>query len=69
MNQPAQPLEYLNRVPEVALRLRVSEKTVWQWIGARRISVYRIGRSVRVADSEIQRILKEGYMPAQGLCQ
>jgi excisionase family DNA binding protein len=69
MNQPAQPMEHLNKVPEVAEKLSISEKTVWAWIGARRLAVHRIGRSVRVGDSEIQRILTEGFMPAQGQCQ
>ena len=57
-------MEHLNRVPEVAEKLGISEKTVWAWIGARRLSVHRIGRSVRVSDREIERILSVGYSPA-----
>jgi excisionase family DNA binding protein len=57
-------MEHLNKVPEVAEKLSISEKTVWAWIGAHRLGVYRIGRSVRVSDSEIQRILAAGFMPA-----
>jgi len=57
-------MEHLNKVPEVAVKLSISEKTVWAWIGAHRLGVYRVGRSVRVADKEIERILSEGYMPA-----
>jgi excisionase family DNA binding protein len=61
-----QPVQHLNKVPEVAEKLSISEKTVWAWIGARRLAVHRIGRSVRVSDLEIERILTAGYMPAQG---
>jgi len=56
-------MEHLNKVPEVAAKLSISEKTVWAWIGARRLAVHRIGRSVRVADGEIERILTAGYTP------
>ena len=59
-----QPVQHLNIVPEVAEKLRISEKTVWAWIGARRLAVHRIGRSVRVSDLEIQRVLESGFMPA-----
>lgn len=52
------------KVPEAAPRLRIAEKTLWAWIGARRIGVHRVGRSVRVPESEIQRILVEGFVPA-----
>ena len=57
-------MEHLNKVPEVAEKLGLSEKTVWAWIGARRLAVHRIGRSVRVSDRELERILAAGYTPA-----
>jgi excisionase family DNA binding protein len=57
-------VQHLNKVPEVAEKLSISEKTVWAWIGARRLAVHRIGRSVRVSDLEIQRVLESGFMPA-----
>jgi excisionase family DNA binding protein len=56
-------VDRLNKVPEVAEKLGISEKTVWAWIGARRIAVHRVGRSVRVPESEIRRILDDGYTP------
>jgi len=58
-------VDRLNKVPEVAEKLGISEKTVWAWIGARRLAVHRVGRSVRVPESEIRRILDDGYTPAQ----
>jgi excisionase family DNA binding protein len=54
----------LIKVPEVAELLALSEKTVWAWIGARRISVVRLGRAVRVRMSEVDRLVEEGTTPA-----
>jgi excisionase family DNA binding protein len=55
----------LLKVPEVAEELALSEKTVWQWIGERRIGVVRLGRAVRVPVSEIERLMEEGSTPAR----
>ncbi len=54
----------LLRVPEAAEMLALSPKTVWQWIGERRILVVRLGRAVRVPQSEIDRLMEEGTTPA-----
>ena len=56
-------MEALSKVPEAASKLAISQKTLWAWIGARRIGVHRVGRAVRIPESEIQRILSEGYCP------
>ena len=42
------PPAKLLKVPEAAEMLALSQKTVWQWIGERRIGVIRLGRAVRV---------------------
>ncbi len=55
----------LLKVPEAAEMLALSQKTVWQWIGERRIGVVRLGRSVRIPVSEIERLLEEGTTPAR----
>jgi excisionase family DNA binding protein len=55
----------LLKVPEAAEMLALSQKTVWQWIGERRIGVVRLGRAVRVPISEIERLLEEGTTPAR----
>lgn len=55
----------LLRVPEVATALSLSPKTIWSWVGARKLAVHRIGRSVRIAQSEVDRILSEGHVPAK----
>jgi len=55
----------LLKVPEAAAMLALSHKTVWQWIGERRIEVVRLGRAVRVPVSEIERLVEEGTTPAR----
>jgi excisionase family DNA binding protein len=59
-------MERLNRVPQAAEKLTVSPKTLWAWIGSRKIGVHRVGRAVRISESEIERILAEGFTPARG---
>lgn len=58
--------EAKHKVPAAAKRLGLADKSLWAWIADGRIGVYRIGRSVRIGESEIQRILEEGYTPARG---
>ena len=53
------------KVPEVAVILGKAEKTIWTMVGDGRIGVYRIGRSVRIGEGEINRILEEGFTPAR----
>jgi excisionase family DNA binding protein len=55
----------LLKVPEAAEMLALSQKTVWQWIGERRIGVVRLGRAVRIPQAEIDRLMEEGTTPAR----
>ena len=55
----------LLKVPEAAAMLALSAKTIWQWIGMRRICVVRLGRAVRVPQTEIDRLMEEGTTPAR----
>ena len=55
----------LLKVPEAADALALSPKTIWQWIGERRIGVVRLGRAVRIPQSEIERLLEKGSTPAR----
>lgn len=59
-----QPAKLL-KVPEAAEMLALSQKTVWQWIGERRIGVVRLGRAVRIPIAEIERLMEEGSTPAR----
>jgi excisionase family DNA binding protein len=59
------PAPKLLKVPEAAEILALSQKTIWQWIGERRIGVVRLGRAVRIPLSEIERLLEVGTTPAR----
>lgn len=59
------PTAKLLKVPEAAELLALSQKTLWQWIGERRIGVVRLGRAVRVPLAEIERLMEEGATPAR----
>jgi excisionase family DNA binding protein len=59
------PSAKLLKVPEAAELLALSQKTVWQWIAMRKIGVIRLGRAVRVPESEIDRLMSEGATPAR----
>ena len=53
-------------VPDVARRLAVKECTVRAWLLARRIAKVRVGRrAIRVPAEEIDRIIREGFIPAR----
>jgi excisionase family DNA binding protein len=55
----------LHTIRQTAEILNMSERTIWAWRGLRRISVIQIGRSVRVPQAEIDRLLTEGTIPAR----
>jgi excisionase family DNA binding protein len=52
------PLPRLLTVPETADALKVSERTVWRWIEAGELEIYRLGRAVRIAEDELVRFLE-----------
>ncbi len=51
---------------EVAARLSISRWTVYKMIGDGRIHSIKIGRLVRIPDSEVLRIVEQGLRPAKG---
>ena len=50
-------------VKDVAERLQVSERTVHRLIEAEELAVIRIGRSVRVSEEALKRLLTGGDKP------
>ncbi len=44
--------------------LGLTERTIRDWIAARKIEVIKIGASVRIPSSEIDRLIREGRRPA-----
>ena len=56
--------ERLLTVGEAAERLGLKVSTNRRWISERTIGYVKIGRSVRIPNDEIKRIIGEGYRPA-----
>ena len=50
---------------EFAERLSISRWTVYKMIGDGRIQSIKISRLVRIPESEVSRIVKQGLRPAQ----
>ena len=51
-------------VPQAATALGISVHTIRAWIAQRRIGYLKLGRSVRIPQAEIDRILRESAVPA-----
>lgn len=51
-------------LPEAAQRLGLSTKTLRAWVWTRRIDYCKIGRSVRIADDTVNRLIERGRIPA-----
>ena len=51
---------------EVAERLSISRWTVYKMLGDGRIQSIKIGRLVRIPDSEVSRIVEQGLRRAKG---
>ena len=52
-------------VTETAKLLNLSEACIRAWILKRKIGVVKLGRAVRVPQSEVRRVLDEGAVPAR----
>ena len=50
-------------VPEAAERLRKQPSTIRRMILERRIGYVKLGRSVRIPESEVEGMIVEGYRP------
>lgn len=51
-------------VPQAALRMSISEKTTWKMVYGRKVAVVRIGRSVRIKEDSIDKLIDDGTTPA-----
>lgn len=57
--------QQLLRVSEAARLLALREPTLRAWLRARRIGRVRVGRrSIRIPASEVERVIREGSIPA-----
>lgn len=50
---------------QAGLELGMSEHTIRAWIARRRIAHLKLGRSIRVPVSEIDRLLSENLVPSR----
>jgi excisionase family DNA binding protein len=51
-------MDKLYKVPEFAAVLNISPKTVWSFIYSGKLKVVRIGRAVRIKQSELDKLLE-----------
>jgi excisionase family DNA binding protein len=58
-------MKRLLKVPEAAMRMNISCKTAWKMVYGRKIDVVRIGRSVRIPEESIDKLIDDGTTPAQ----
>lgn len=51
-------------VPEAASGLHVSVKTMWKMVYGRKVDVVHIGRSVRIPEDSVDKLIEDGTIPA-----
>lgn len=52
-------------VPQAAERLGMKVPTIRLWIAKRKLAHVKLSRSVRVPESEIDRLIRENLIPAR----
>jgi len=57
-------MKRLLKVPEAANRLNLSVKTTWKMVYGRKFDVVHIGRSVRIPEEAIDKLIDDGTIPA-----
>jgi excisionase family DNA binding protein len=61
----ARALDPKYRVAEAAKMLGQEQSTTRKWILLRKIAVFRVGKTILIPESEIERILEDGFCPAK----
>ena len=51
-------------IPEAAVRMHISQKTTCKMVYGRKVAVVRIGRSVRIREDSIDKLIDDGTTPA-----
>jgi len=54
----------LMRVSEAARKLNLEESTLRKWIFQKRIPTVKLGRSIRLKESDITALIEQGTSPA-----
>ena len=63
---PKQDREFLS-IPEFAAALNISTACARRWVLKRKIAVVKLGRLVRIPESEVRRLVSVGLRPARNL--
>jgi excisionase family DNA binding protein len=63
--EPWNQTSRLLSVPEFASALGVTVACIRRWVLERRLASVRVGRLVRLPESELQRIVRDGFRPAR----
>jgi excisionase family DNA binding protein len=58
-------LKKLLSVRDTAERLGMAEVTIRIWLAQRKLEYVKLGRATRIPESEIQRLIEAGTVPAQ----
>ncbi len=66
MKSPEVSREELFSPQEVADRFSISRWTIYAWIAEGRIKSVKIGRLVRIPESEVNRIIRQGTQEVVG---
>jgi excisionase family DNA binding protein len=61
---PLTPADRLLDVAEAARLLSIQPRTLYQWAYQRRVPVVKLGRALRFRESDVQRLIRDGYRPA-----
>jgi excisionase family DNA binding protein len=59
-------IERLLTVREAAARTGHKEATWRAWILLRKVPYHKVGRSIRIAESDLTRLIEESRVPARG---
>ena len=68
MSQKQEPRSHHERMltaSEVAERLGLQPETIRSWMARRRITFSKLGRAVRIPESEVSRLIEAGSVPAR----
>ena len=53
-------------ISQAAVALNLSPHTIRLWVTQRRLGHIRLGRVIRIPGSEVERLLRDGLVPAVG---
>jgi excisionase family DNA binding protein len=59
------PSGNLLRIAQVAERLSLKPSTIRAWVLLRKIAYVKIGGAVRISEAEVERIIRDGMVPAR----